>query len=143
MKTFSEYLTETEDFNNRWVYVDGYWNFAGSMEELKKYIPELSDKQLIGGLYNHKIHLNDIPYPSRKVLEWVIKERPYFLEELDDMHIIPEDLVKKVLTSEEFILDWHERLYDQFVQEYFKNNSILMNKWLRYAKNIRDMWRLR
>jgi hypothetical protein len=29
--------------------------------------------------------------------------------------------------------------YDSFVKEHFKNNSILMNKWLRYAQNIRDL----
>lgn len=28
--------------------------------------------------------------------------------------------------------------YDNFVKEYFKNNALLMNKWLRYAKNIRE-----
>jgi hypothetical protein len=139
MKTFSEYLTEVQSFNPRWLYVDGYWNFAGSMSELEDLIPELSDDQLIGGLYNHKIHLADIPNPSRKVLEWVIKERPYFLVELHDIHIIPEDLVKKILVSEDFMLNWHERLYNQFVEEYFKNNTILMNKWLRYAQNIRSL----
>jgi hypothetical protein len=30
-------------------------------------------------------------------------------------------------------------LYDEIVHKYFKDNSILMNKWLRYAKNMREL----
>jgi hypothetical protein len=33
----------------------------------------------------------------------------------------------------------HMMSYDDFVKLYFKNNTVLMNKWLRYAKNVREM----
>ena len=33
----------------------------------------------------------------------------------------------------------HMMSYDDFVKRYFKNNTVLMNKWLRYAKNVREM----
>jgi hypothetical protein len=146
MKTFSEYLLETQD-DPRWEHRaqmgDNYLYWKGTMSELEDLIPELTDEQLIGGLYNHQIHLVDIPNPSRAVLEWVIKERPYFLVELHDVHIIPKDLVKQILTSEDFMLNWHETLYPRFVQEYFKDNTIMMNKWLRYGKNVREQFHSR
>lgn len=33
----------------------------------------------------------------------------------------------------------HMMSYDDFVKQYFKDNTVLMNKWLRYAKNVREM----
>lgn len=46
-------------------------------------------------------------------------------------------IVSKSLTDPEFIQ--FKVTYDDFVKEYFKDNSVLMNKWLRYADNIREM----
>jgi hypothetical protein len=45
---------------------------------------------------------------------------------------------KKLLIDERFIIDYPTK-YETFVKGYFKDNTILINKWLRYAKNVRDM----
>lgn len=55
------------------------------------------------------------------------------------------ELLKVALTDPKFIelsqatQDGIVRPYDSFVKKHFKNNTILMNKWLRYAKNIREL----
>lgn len=48
------------------------------------------------------------------------------------------EMVKIGLTDEEFINDYPEE-YERTVRNIFKNNTILMNKWLRYAENMRNM----
>jgi hypothetical protein len=48
------------------------------------------------------------------------------------------DMVKAALTEPMFI-DQEPELYEQFVKKHFKSNSIMMNKWLRYAENVRNM----
>lgn len=40
------------------------------------------------------------------------------------------------LTEKQFV-KW-DFVYDKFVKIYFKDNTLLMNKWLRYAKGIRE-----
>jgi hypothetical protein len=49
----------------------------------------------------------------------------------------PERL-KQVLSNSDFIT-LRPEAYTEFVQQYFKDNTILMNKWLRYAENVRDL----
>lgn len=48
-----------------------------------------------------------------------------------------KDMIKTALTNIHFIMD--AVAYQNFVQEHFKDNSVLMNKWLRYAENMRNM----
>jgi hypothetical protein len=57
----------------------------------------------------------------------------------------PKDWVQQALTDEKWI-KYKRHLtepelndYDTFVKHYFKGNTILMNKWLRYAQNIREL----
>lgn len=46
--------------------------------------------------------------------------------------------IKKLLIDEDFIK--HEaHQYNAFVKQHFKDNSVLMNKWLRYANNVRNL----
>lgn len=51
-----------------------------------------------------------------------------------------KEAVMAALTTDSFVksLSWGDG-YTEFVNEYFKNNSILRNKWLRYRDNIRSM----
>lgn len=45
------------------------------------------------------------------------------------------ELLNAALTEPKFIKN--EKSYTKFVKMYFKDNALLMNKWLRYANNIR------
>lgn len=47
-------------------------------------------------------------------------------------------LVKSALTCEHFIKQ-NGTSYKTYVQQLFPDNSIMVNKWLRYAENIRGM----
>jgi hypothetical protein len=49
------------------------------------------------------------------------------------------NVIKTLLSEPMFINATKHDMYDRFVQEYFKTNTILMNKWLRYAENMRTM----
>lgn len=57
----------------------------------------------------------------------------------------PKDWVQKALTDEKWIMYKRHFTepalndYDTFVKHHFKGNTILMNKWLRYAQNIREL----
>jgi hypothetical protein len=44
--------------------------------------------------------------------------------------------IKDMLANNLFI---NSPYYDRFVKEHFANNSVIMNKWLRYAKNMREL----
>lgn len=48
------------------------------------------------------------------------------------------DMIKAALTEPMFV-DQEPELYSQIVHKYFKGNSIMINKWLRYAQNMRDI----
>lgn len=54
-----------------------------------------------------------------------------------DYKFTPERL-KQVLSNTDFIILRPED-YTEFVQHYLKDNTVLMNKWLRYANNVREM----
>jgi hypothetical protein len=47
-------------------------------------------------------------------------------------------IVTDTLTHEDFIKGDPEE-YEQFVKQYFKSNQVMMNKWLRYGRSIRDL----
>jgi hypothetical protein len=68
------------------------------------------------GLYDHLIDINNI----KKV------------------HNIPatESQLKYMLTYEDFII-YGYHIYVEFVKVQFHDNSIMTNKWLRYAHNIK------
>lgn len=70
----------------------------------------------------------------RKILDYNIFSASNLVESGNE---IPSDLVLPILTNERFITVY-SRNYDSFVKHHFKNNSLLMNKWLRYAENIRE-----
>jgi hypothetical protein len=48
------------------------------------------------------------------------------------------EMIKIGLTDEEFIMDYPDE-YDRTVKHIFKNNTIMMNKWLRYAENVGNL----
>lgn len=52
---------------------------------------------------------------------------------------ISKDLLNSILTNESLIKYKAHPIYDKFIKDYFKDNTILMNKWLRYAQNMRSM----
>lgn len=49
-----------------------------------------------------------------------------------------KEAVKVALVEPKWIKS-DDETYEEFVEEYFKTNSILMNKWLRYAQNVRSL----
>lgn len=82
----------------------------------------------------------------------------YFTEVLPEKYITPElieaclkisicnirnvphptkEQVTTALTDSEFIQE--EDLYTDFVKKHFKDNTVLLNKWVRYGENMRGM----
>jgi hypothetical protein len=55
-----------------------------------------------------------------------------------DMVVATDQQLKEVLSHELFIKRY-EVSYDKFVKDYFKDNTVMVNKWLRYAENIRSL----
>jgi hypothetical protein len=49
-----------------------------------------------------------------------------------------KELINTALTDSNFIKKIPKR-YEMLVQRLFKDNTVLMNKWLRYAENIREL----
>lgn len=49
-----------------------------------------------------------------------------------------KEYVNTILQDTDLITD-NDRLYQSFCKQYFSNNSVLMNKWLRYADNMRSL----
>jgi hypothetical protein len=47
------------------------------------------------------------------------------------------EMIKAALTEHNFVTN--EIKYDPYIKKLFKDNSIMMNKWLRYAENVRSM----
>jgi hypothetical protein len=54
---------------------------------------------------------------------------------------IPKDLLNSILTNDTLIntRDKSFSSYDNFVKYVFKDNTVLANKWLRYAENMRQV----
>jgi hypothetical protein len=48
-----------------------------------------------------------------------------------------EEMIKAALIEPNFV--GNEIKYDPYIKKLFKGNSIMCNKWLRYAKNVREM----
>lgn len=46
--------------------------------------------------------------------------------------------LKEVLSHELFIIRYKSS-HTKFVKNYFKDNTVMVNKWLRYADNIRNL----
>jgi hypothetical protein len=55
------------------------------------------------------------------------------LRDLDD----PNE--RKQVLTDELLIKNQSKMYSNIVKHYFKDNSVLMNKWLRYADNIRSL----
>jgi hypothetical protein len=58
------------------------------------------------------------------------------------IYIVIKDLPKAVVTTaltEPNFIHMGTDFYGQFVKDYFKDNTVLMNKWLRYRDNMRDI----
>lgn len=75
---------------------------------------------------------------SDRILDKIM-ESPSAMDALGEYNyqFKPERL-KQVLSSSNFIINSPEG-YTKFVKHYFKDNTVLMNKWLRYAENVREM----
>jgi PP-loop superfamily ATP-utilizing enzyme len=92
-----------------------------------------------------------IPDLTAKVIETILDDNMAFLPwVIQSGNTLTPEMLRRVLTDEKFIKQQHWRNrsngrstsayeYDDFVKKYFKDNTILMNKWLRYAQNIREL----
>lgn len=115
---------------------------------LKTVDDDLSDEQKLNILKKSPQFFNYIKRPSEQLLLKFLKGRPEWVVDLYHRgDTIPKSVLMLTLSSNKFILN---RLkyqfdpipvfpYDEFVKEYFKNNEVLMRKWLRYAQNVRDL----
>lgn len=78
--------------------------------------------------------IRKINNPSPKVQLIAVTKNPIAI--LSITNPTPE-AASVVLTNEDFINN--SRHYEYFVRKYFKDNTVLMNKWLRYAENIKEL----
>lgn len=85
-----------------------------------------------GGSYIMKIE-----NPTPKVQLAAVEHYPAIIRQIKNP---TKEAVMTALTTESFVKStlWGDE-YTQFIEEYFKDNSILRNKWLRYRDNIRSM----
>jgi hypothetical protein len=85
-----------------------------------------------GGSYIMKIE-----NPTPKVQLAAVEHYPAIIKQIENP---TKEAVMSALTNDSFVKSklWGDE-YTQFVDEYFKNNSILRNKWLRYRDNMRSM----
>lgn len=136
MKTFSQFLLEddSETFAD-WKEIHGH-NFPAITVELRK--PK-SDDFIYDAIIDMGIKLlHNIstvsPELQKRLVDWNGMCITYFKDPV-------KEVVKTALTKDNFIKYW-PAAYKQFVTEYFKDNSILMNKWLRYADNMNTvLWK--
>lgn len=125
-----------------------------------KYMENPSDKVQMYAVSNNVNVIKDIEDPCEEAQLRAISngggsyiqyiENPTPKAQLAAVEIYPSSIkliknptkeaVMAALTTDSFVksLSWGDS-YTQFVNEYFKNNSILRNKWLRYRDNIRSM----
>ncbi len=76
--------------------------------------------------------------PSEAVQLAAVEQCPWAIQFLIENKIIPSNAVYlSVLVNDSFIQN--DVAYYNFVNEHFKDKPMLINKWLRYAENIRDM----
>lgn len=141
MKTFKEYLTESI---KQWdSYADWKSDYENGIISLNK------------NTYNLKDVIND---QSEEFIFDAVRDRGYDNLKYVTKTLSPEfqltsvqrngrsiiyiqnptkEALNYALTNPIFIKFWSET-YDKFITELFKDNSLLINKWLRYAKNIRE-----
>jgi hypothetical protein len=100
----------------------------------------LSEPVLIAAVTRASTYIRNIPNPSEAVIEAALLSGfNNATNILNKRNIaIPNNVLNTVLSNERFITYDPER-YDNSVKNYFKDNTILANKWIRYAENIRGM----
>lgn len=81
-----------------------------------------------------KLYLADYQYS---------KELQHLIVDINQIHIayisnLDHEVLMRCLTDEEFIKTY-TYVYKLIVTEHFTNNPLLMNKWLRYVKNIQEL----
>jgi hypothetical protein len=91
-----------------------------------------------------------LPDLTEKEIATILAENIHNVEYiLKSGNTLTPEVIRMVLTNNTFI---HKQIfrsgsngftpiyaYDEFVKKQFKDNTILMNKWLRYAQNIREL----
>lgn len=132
MQVFSQYLTEYEKFKD-WSEHYGH-KIANLESELQK--PKSDDFiydaiTTCGVIQLQFIHRELSPELQMRLVSWNGKCIEY-------LHNPTNEVVKVALTSEPFIKYWHSA-YENFVKRHFKDNTVLMNKWLRYRDNMREI----
>lgn len=70
--------------------------------------------------------------PSEEVQLIAVKDSPHVIKHIRN----PSPAVAKLVLTDAFFIKRSTNEYIEFVKKYFKNNTLLMNKWIRYAKNI-------
>jgi hypothetical protein len=79
-------------------------------------------------------NIKHIPNPSEELKLAAVKKRGILIKSCKNPS---KELLNTALTEPKFIKN--EKHYNKFVKQHFKDNTVLMNKWLRYAKNVREM----
>lgn len=77
---------------------------------------------------------NALNPPNLKVQEWVFDNIP--IARCFHLINVQQPLLNKMLTNKHSI-EYYSDEIEYFIKNNFKDNQLLMNKWLRYIKEIR------
>jgi hypothetical protein len=110
------------------------WNIRSDQDQIAM-INRSGKYAMINGLGMYGVDaIRKIDNPSPKVQIFVVTKNPFAILSIKNP---TSEAVSSVLTNERFINSID--VYNKFVKQFFKNNTVLMNKWLRYAENIREL----
>ncbi len=100
-------------------------------------------------------NIREIDNPSEAVQMAAVKQNPYAIQYINNptekvqLYVVGKngmyitmieqplnDVVMRALRDPTFYT--YEYMYNKFVKDYFKDNNLLLKKWLRYGEAMRD-----
>jgi hypothetical protein len=98
---------------------------------------KMTEPEMIASVKEDPDNIMHMPNATPKVMIAAVKEYGGALRNFWMDRDIPKEVINTALTEPSFVTNGRD--YDSLVKDMFADNSILMNKWLRYGKNMRNM----
>jgi hypothetical protein len=80
-------------------------------------------------------NIGDITEPSEKVQLAAVNASPLSISFIGN----PTNTVLDIIISDEYMMIEWPNLYEGRVKKRYRDNTVMVNKWLRYAENIRSL----
>jgi hypothetical protein len=98
---------------------------------------KMTEPQMIAAVKEDPDNIMHMSNATPKVLMAAVKEYGGALRNFWMDHDVPKEVINTALTEPTFV--HNKRDYDNLVKDMFADNGILMNKWIRYGNNMRNM----